>query len=415
MKATHLVLLLFISIVPGATRAQVHLTLIDDGGKPLPNGSLVAVISRDGQSHTNIEDLPLDIETILSSAQTDTLGVEGRTGRMYDPTRKAGKVYYVVVLTPEETLYESHVKGGLPGFDTVDQGRMTMRRAGAEHEAQLQQALSQLWSKPETRSTQDQATSPPSEESSEQSGFAWYWLPLMLILGAIVSGAGTWYVMDRKLYGHMQPLMLELKGLERDIDELKVLLNAKESELVEIRKAFEESARKEQETRKSLDQTLALHASYASSESSINSGKQGKAPKAPAAPPPPPLRDQVGKAFLAYCQQGGALLNRSNRFSSALGKTIPGATVTEVQRDRIAPQPRFISYTGDPIPYWLVAANGSHFLLPRPDSGLSFHETDPRCFDVSNGVSPQHLNFCRPAVLIEQAEQFVLKDTGLLR
>jgi hypothetical protein len=143
--------ILILAAVPEHGQAQTTLKLRqspDDPATALPVGTEILTLERDGDSAQSLADLGLAdrdvlveeitsrLETEPQNAYTQVVGKAGETER----SSFEEKLYYVLALTPQGRLYESHV-GQEPGADLVVSGKMRMGPVSTTHRQRMRRAF----------------------------------------------------------------------------------------------------------------------------------------------------------------------------------------------------------------------------------------------------------------------------------
>ena len=138
--------------IPERSQAQVTLKLREAPSDPataLPVGTEVLTLRRDGRSAQSLADLGLDNREILVEETTDRLEAEPqkaytRVTREAGETERSGfesrQLCYVLALTPQGRLYESHV-GEEPGADLVVSGKLRMGPVSTTHRERMRRAF----------------------------------------------------------------------------------------------------------------------------------------------------------------------------------------------------------------------------------------------------------------------------------
>jgi hypothetical protein len=138
--------------IPERSQAQVTLKLRqspDDPATALPVGTEVLTLKRDGASAQSLAELGLADRDVLVKEITDRLEAkpqntytrvvaeDGETERSrFESTR----LCYVLALTPQGRLYESHVGQG-PGADLVVSGKLRMGPVSTTHRERMRRAF----------------------------------------------------------------------------------------------------------------------------------------------------------------------------------------------------------------------------------------------------------------------------------
>jgi hypothetical protein len=135
------------------------------------------------------------------------------------------------------------------------------------------------------------------------------------------------------------------------------------------------------------------------------------------APPPDDdgdaaLTNEVGAAYVAWCQRGARRMTQARRFERHLRRQWPDARVSPIHQDTPVSRTRF---TYDPRHstarvYWHVEVEATHVLVPRPEAG----PLDARVFDGLEAFDPGALQSCRPATLRPDGAAYALRQRGTL-
>ncbi len=134
-------------------------------------------------------------------------------------------------------------------------------------------------------------------------------------------------------------------------------------------------------------------------------------PVAPSDPAPSAMGETIAGAFRAWCAAASAVVGKVGFFAEALRQVMPGAAASAVYRDANSQaQPITFGLGGSsPVEYWLVAAEGRHWLFPQPLSPGQFRELAP-CFDGT--ATPAALAAVRPAEVRSSGDRFELGQRG---
>ena len=103
------------------------------------------------------------------------------------------------------------------------------------------------------------------------------------------------------------------------------------------------------------------------------------------------------------------MVDRYNRFARKAEGVTSGAAFRRVFREKKASGIVFDDNAIDPVEYWLIEADGQHFLFPQPGRS-GFEELTP-CFEGQN-QEPSKVSTVQPAILKKQNGQLVLKEGG---
>ena len=183
---------------------------------------------------------------------------------------------------------------------------------------------------------------------------------------------------ESKASGSASRHSAESKGLEEMMP--KRLLNGIKSVIG--------SAVKEERDRKGKAETSEAH-----------EPEKPKAPQTPAdaSPPKPSLRDEVGLAFVAWCQKGGPMMSRFFMFERTLQQQWPDAKVFVRYRHRVANgEVTFVEVSSQPIEYWAIVVKEQAFMVPQPMSASQFRDTTAA---FEGTALPSMLATCTPALL----------------
>lgn len=138
---------------------------------------------------------------------------------------------------------------------------------------------------------------------------------------------------------------------------------------------------------------------------------QTPANRAVSAPAPSATGRAVVSAFQEWCATVGAVVGKVGFFAESLRQRVPGATASAVYRDANSQALPIVLGSGgsSPVEYWLVAAEGRHWLFPQPVSPGQFRELAP-CFD--GAATPAVLTAIRPAEVRRSGDQLDLDQRG---
>ena len=120
----------------------------------------------------------------------------------------------------------------------------------------------------------------------------------------------------------------------------------------------------------------------------------------------------IAEAFRSWCAAASPVVGKVEFFGGHLRQILPEASVAAVYRDANSQaQPVVFRASGgsSPVEYWLVLADGRHWLLPQPLGGAQFRELAP-CFDGT--AAPSTLAHVRPADVRAVGGQFELTRPG---
>ena len=154
LRTTTLILasILLLAAVPERSEAQVTLKLLEeptqDDKTPLPVGTEVLTLKRGEGSAKSLAELGLADRDALREEITDRLEAEPqkaytrvvREGGETESTFEKRHRQYVLALTPQGRLYESHV-GEEPGADLVVSGKMRMDPVSTTHRQRMRRAF----------------------------------------------------------------------------------------------------------------------------------------------------------------------------------------------------------------------------------------------------------------------------------
>jgi hypothetical protein len=132
--------------------------------------------------------------------------------------------------------------------------------------------------------------------------------------------------------------------------------------------------------------------------------ESGPSPK----PTPKTPREKTGEVFARWCNEKGSLVDRFQIFSDVVEDEVEGASFRRITRDKNAAGIVFDDNAQDPVEYWLVEADGQHFLLPQPAS-RGFRDLE--CFDGAN-PPPSDVSAVQPALVERSGSSYELKERG---
>jgi hypothetical protein len=121
----------------------------------------------------------------------------------------------------------------------------------------------------------------------------------------------------------------------------------------------------------------------------------------------------LADVFVAWCKTLGAHARPPAQFEQALQKHLPMASVESVYRDLHSPiRPvRFDRLGGaSPVEHWLVATNGTCWLLPCPIGTEAFRDVAP--IYEGGHVAPRDLRHVEPARVRPDGDGFALVQPG---
>ena len=125
-----------------------------------------------------------------------------------------------------------------------------------------------------------------------------------------------------------------------------------------------------------------------------------------------PVEAAVAEAFRAWCAAASPVVGKVAFFAGHIRQAMPEASVAAVYRDansQAHPVALRLSGGSSPVEYWLVAADGRHWLLPQPLGGPQFRELAP-VFD--GAATPAALAEIRPAEVRAVGDGFELVRPG---
>jgi hypothetical protein len=103
------------------------------------------------------------------------------------------------------------------------------------------------------------------------------------------------------------------------------------------------------------------------------------------------------------------MVDRYQLFGRQVESAVDDASFRRITREKNAAGLVFDENAQDPVEYWLVEADGQHFLLPQPARDR-FRELG-ECFDGANSP-PNEVTSVQPALLNRQSGRFTLDDKG---
>ena len=125
-----------------------------------------------------------------------------------------------------------------------------------------------------------------------------------------------------------------------------------------------------------------------------------------------PVETAIAEAFRAWCAAASPVVGKVAFFAEQVRQSVPEAAVAAVYRDANSQaHPVALRTAGgsSPVEYWLVAADGRHWLLPQPLGGPQFRELAP----VFEGMAtPATLAEVRPAEVRAVGDGFELVRPG---
>jgi hypothetical protein len=395
----------FKKVVAAATTTR--LTLHEEGD-PLPENTEFRVWVKEESSEKSVQD-----RSFLEKQpdHTSRLDSNGATKKKFGPTWHSGNILYVAARTPDGTLYETQDDTGKPIFDLVESGRMKMASVPKSARATVKAVfLSSPWRR-------------------LQGWVGWAVFGLAgLIVGLVVGlGGARWYY---------APKERELKRARRKKNELKATLRQKESQsgmgtrVVSADERQQETVENIRTENEELRQELAekketirrLRQKHGPSQQDVSSSPEPPSRshtqpspfESTAAPSPQPsqspVREKIGDAFARWCtEKSPAMVDRYQLFGRQVESAVDDASFRRTTREKNAAGLVFDDNAQDPVEYWLVEANGQHFLLPQPTRDR-FRELG-ECFDGANRP-PNEVTSVQPALLNRQSGRFTLDDKG---
>jgi hypothetical protein len=376
--------------MPTTAQETVHLQLLQQverpGGTasrttPLPEGTRIAILDSASTRAVRIRDHQADVLARFTRVRFDEVGSEGHTLDQYVHTRASGRAYLVVALTPGDQLFQSYVsttdQGFVPGFDAAQTGRMSMGPVPDQWRDRYRQVLvSSFDDTIEVPSSIEpvgnEAFSPGHHHVEEGAGVDntpqgsswWIWLLGGTLLGVALAGGPLWW--------------LRSKEIERADSNKYLWRNERDRRLQAEEKARQQCAADQvqiSQLRQRNDELLwklkQQHRELASSHAytAIGHRREAYAPivdQALAALPQRSTEEQIGDAFVGWCNRGGPLVNLAKKFEVELRQKLPDVRVEELKREGKAAGVEFRQRVEDPIEYWMIQANGREWAPAMP-------------------------------------------------
>jgi hypothetical protein len=129
----------------------------------------------------------------------------------------------------------------------------------------------------------------------------------------------------------------------------------------------------------------------------------------------PELKQSLCEAFIEWCHEGGAMMDRYYMFERRVRDEHGNAEVTPIYQDTRASEVE-LTYDAEDISdeFWLVELGTHYLVFPQPRDATHFRTLVP-LFDSVRDPSPESLSDIRPAVVRLDGNSYLLESPGLVQ
>lgn len=129
----------------------------------------------------------------------------------------------------------------------------------------------------------------------------------------------------------------------------------------------------------------------------------------------PGIKHELCEAFIKWCHEGGAMVDRYYMFERRVQNEHGGVEVAPIYQDTRASEVQ-LTYDADDISdeFWLAEVGTHHLVFPQPRDATHFRTLEP-LFESVGDPSPETLSDIRPAVVRPDGSSYFLEDSGLVR
>lgn len=368
---------------------KTRLTLIRNGGRPLPKNTEVRIWARDGKQSQAVPDRSFLKEKTIYKGK---LGNGGKTEKHFGRTWHSDSLLYVAARTTNGRIYES-VSGSSSAFSPVGTGKMSVAPIGSSGREVVQAAFGS------------------SSEGVSQWMSGWAGGFTLWLIGIITGIAGAWWWYGKKISRvkeRKNELKAELrkKAREKHRSDIGVITESMRSKNDELRQEVAELRKKVRER----DQELQKMAQDQCSS-------QEPPPTVPSYDPEGSeieTGSPVTEHFVEWCRRDGAMTGRYYMFERALHEEDINAAVTPIYYDSTTEDRFRLDRDVSSHEFWMVEANADLLLLPAPKSDGTFRALAPAYEIADAAPSVADLQSIAPARLESVEAGYLLHKKGVL-